>query len=366
MGNGPLGIQFQYSLMANLGESSGRIVVIKVTPDGYMWNIGLRVVDEVILDVVLGPVQEIHYEQFLKDLTHGVLQQICVIRARPPTPFSGNPSPYSPSLTDQCPPTDQLPSSTSSPASSKRVPTSDPNTDVVADVEADPSSQSSGDSSNHVPSSDPNTDVGINVKSGTLLEREILTPIERGKVADGLCEYFWSLKKKSSSRPDPVLHQEIIDTISRFRERKLSLVKLTSTIILLLRDHLVVDIDKGMMTLLPTWYITNGNEWHPELLNPALSKDALSLESESALYEQRETSGYNSYSVSSVSHGPRKSPRSPVSSISPGSEKSPSDSESGSLDLNDNDADLIKSEDAPLFLDVLTDILKDERKGRCW
>ena len=30
-----------------------------------MWNLGLRVVDEVILDLLSGPVKAIHYQQFL-------------------------------------------------------------------------------------------------------------------------------------------------------------------------------------------------------------------------------------------------------------------------------------------------------------
>ena len=128
LGNCPLGIQFQYSIMPSRDESSGRIVVIDVTRDGYMWNLGLQVVDEVILDLLSGPVKAIHYQQFLKDLMDGVLRQIYVIRAPPPTPFSGesyHPSSSSPAPTDQCPPTDQCHSSSSSAASSKRVPTSD-------------------------------------------------------------------------------------------------------------------------------------------------------------------------------------------------------------------------------------------------
>ena len=53
LGTRPLGICFQHSILKSCGESSGRIVVIDVICNGYMWNLGLQVLDEAILDIIL-------------------------------------------------------------------------------------------------------------------------------------------------------------------------------------------------------------------------------------------------------------------------------------------------------------------------
>jgi len=77
-GRRKLGICFKCSTYSFGGESSGRIVVIGVTPDGYMWNLGFRVFDEVILDIIKGPLRIVQ----LTEVTHMRSLSPCTCESR--------------------------------------------------------------------------------------------------------------------------------------------------------------------------------------------------------------------------------------------------------------------------------------------